>query len=279
MAVSTKAQQFSNYLNQMPGQAKEEQQTQEMVAQLRQADAGSVSDEQIQKASAAVVGAQGQIAREETAKQAKVAQTLTGQALTELTLDQQKNLLSRSQKLEQDSRDNQTRLFNLNSKLNDELVTRQQKFQRDSLMRYQFTERQLMDYAIIKSKSDEDLQNWAQTSENLHDLKMQALKAAHAKISQELTLQFELAEQQRDNAQIQRLTQAKVEAERKMQKAANDDKNAMAAFTAGGALVGGVIGTFAGGNTAAGIMIGSGAGSLAGGVYNNNINGKYKRPW
>lgn len=145
-----------------------------------------------------------------------------------------------------------------------EMFDGRMEFQRDEMGRTFMNERQLADYAVTHARDEQQLQNYMQSANQLHDRKIQMLEAGQAKIDQELKFQNSLSEQKQDQALKQRLLTSKRQLEDKIAREKADRANRAGKFSAVGGIVGGVVGAVVGGP--AGAAVGYSAGSALGGM-------------
>lgn len=145
-----------------------------------------------------------------------------------------------------------------------EMFDSRMSFSKDEMGRTFMNERQLADYAATHARSKEQLQDYMQTAEQMHDRKTQALEAAQAKIDQELQFQNSLSNQKQDQALQKQLVQAKRDLEAKIAKDKAKRANRAGTFQTVAAIGGAVVGGIYGGP--AGAAVGYQAGSAVGGM-------------
>lgn len=163
----------------------------------------------------------------------------------------------------------------LDNGLAKKLFDDQMDFAKDEIGRTVFTEHQLMDYATLKFKRDEDFQDYRQSVSQMSERRTYLLKAASKRIEQTLLQTYEV-DQQEANQELQaRLIKAKADIQQKIaeQAAANEERGAMwgTIGTVGGVVVGVVaavavtVSTAGTGAVAAASLIAAGA-SAGGGL-------------
>lgn len=162
----------------------------------------------------------------------------------------------------------QERLSSKNRELKDALFDNEMKFQQDELGRTAWNERQLLDWKVTQAKSQQELAEYEQEVQQMHEKRTTLLKTAQAKIKQALANGFDENEQKLNNAQTIRLTEAKLALDKKIaqEKAEKAASNALlvGAFTVLGTAVGAVVGFGAPGAMAGG-AIGAGVGNMVAG--------------
>ena len=227
------------------------------------------------------LGAQTQQARQQTLAQGAQQNMETQQKLGSLEANQQQmqnqqDLFNRQQGLQKKQRGLENQLASLNEEAKKKIFDDNMKFEKDELGRTTFNDRQLLDYAILNAKSDEDLANFEQQMNFESEKRMNTLRAAQAKIKQSLEQGYDDYNQTLDAAQKMKLVQAQQALEQKMKEESNKAANRASMFgaagTIGGAVAGAAIGSAVPGvGTAAGAMvgssIGSGLGSIAGSIF------------
>jgi hypothetical protein len=169
-------------------------------------------------------------------------------------------------------RDTANRLAGLSSGLENQLLNDQLQFQRDQAGQTVMNDRQLMDYAALKSRNAEEYSEYAQAANQMAQREIQLLEASYRKISQALNQNYIKKGKPLDQALRKELAEKKQATEKAIQKKKNAAANRSAMFRAGGAILGAVVGTIAapGAGTAAGATagasIGEGLGSIAAGI-------------
>ena len=240
---------LSNVAKQMLGQNQRVTQGLQEAAktQLRQqmGGQGPMGIQQVQQVGQQAAGAAGQAALQGMAQGAQQQSEVGKLALNQQSQENQLRLQSRQLDLERQTRLNTQRLSDLDSTLKSRLVDDQFQFQKDDLGRTMFNERQLMDYKLQTAKSNLDLQAYEDKVRQLSERRMALLKAAEAKITQELTNQYQLGAQRGDQATKEKLIRAKYELDRKKAQAEADAKNRANMFEAVGSTIGTVVGATA----------------------------------
>lgn len=172
-----------------------------------------------------------------------------------------------------------------------EMYDSRRQFAQDQMGQKFSNERQLADYARMKSGSEDQWQDYVQQTDQIYDRKSQMLSSAQSKISTQLQFQQDEVNQIRDQlatrkmseqertaqqrilsdrlAQAERLRAAENQLKISIAKEAADKANRKARNAAigstVGAVAGGVAGSFGGpGGTVAGATIGSSVGGAAG---------------
>lgn len=212
----------------------------------------------------AIVSNQGNIANKATGQAQQAVGQIAEQALQGKALDRKEVFQQRKIQIETQTRNSVEQLRKLDASLAARFFDDQMKFSKDEIGRTVFTEQQLMDYAVVKYKRDEDFQNYKQSASQMSDRRMQVLKAAAARIELTLKQTFLADEQAATQEQTARLTKAKADMEVKIREQANANAERGAMFTALGTVVGAVAGIVGGpAGIAAGAALGGAAGSLA----------------
>lgn len=249
--------------------------------QRRQQQAQAATDLQLQQAIAAVppkqarpavaqtLGAgaaqQAGAAQVQQAQQgAQVAQQAGDMAIQQKKAELQENMetLRRGQDTTQLADEQQ--LANLNERAKQELFDNRMQFQKDQQGREFLNDRQLADYAVTHARDTEQLRDYAQTQEQLHDRKMQLLEVTQKKLEQELQFQQSLSAQKQDQALKQRLVQAKRDTEERIAREKARKANRAGKISLITGLLGGAVGGIATGGNPSGISSGMATGSAVG---------------
>jgi hypothetical protein len=178
------------------------------------------------------------------------------------------------------------KLAQLSEQAKKEMYDSRRQFAQDQLGQKFTNERQLADYATLQAKSQEDLKDYAQQTQQLYERKSQMLQAAQDKITDQLEFQDKQINQMRDQVarkgitqaqaanaqkilqsqieQRNQLAQAAADLQRKLEKEKADAANRQTMFTTAGQVVGGVAGAVVGGP--AGAAVGMAAGGAIGGA-------------
>jgi hypothetical protein len=193
------------------------------------------------------------------------AQQLGGLAIKEEAQSAQKRLQERQFNQSRAQKDMESQLNTLNSGLKQRLLDDQFTFQKDELGRTFFNERQLLDYKVSTAKSALEVRDLEQKMRQASSRKMQILKAAQAKINQDLTQEFQKGQQALDQEQVKRLTEAQRAMQDKIRREEARAKNRGSMFSALGTLAGvGIV--VATGGTGAVLLAGGAAGGGVGSV-------------
>lgn len=240
------------------------------AAARKQAGTSNVASAQQVGAVQAQQAGQQQVAQatQQVAQQGQVAQ-----------MGQQANVADIQQKLaglrmgsEEQRQKDVERLGNLSESAKQEVFDSRVNFQRDEMGRTLLNERQLADFATTQAVSAEQFQNYAQSSQQAHEMRISMLETAQRRISQELQIAQAGNEQALDQAQVKQLKQAENALNERVRKAKADYANAVGTWGMAGGIIGAVVGTVAtGGNPAggmAGYQIGQGLGTAAGADQN-----------
>lgn len=161
---------------------------------------------------------------------------------------------------------NAQRLAGISEEAKQTIFDQRKQFAKDEMGRTFLNERQLADYAKLKSKSDQDYQNYAQTADQVHQKSQMLNEAAYRKLTQSLENDYELQKMGLDQNQILELHQLKKQAEISQQKARAKAANNRTMWSAGlgvaGAATGAVLVPGVGGPV--GAMVGAQLGSAVG---------------
>jgi hypothetical protein len=274
--------------SQMPGQnqklttglqeAAKTQMRQQMAGQ------GPMGVQQVQAMGQQAAAQAGQANLQVQQQGAQAAQKLGGLALTQEQQDKQRQLQSRQLTLAKQSRLNEQTLQGLDANLKNRLVDDQFQFQKDELGRTMFNDRQLMDYKIQTAKSDLEMRDFEDKMRQTSQRRIQILKAAQAKVEQELQQQFALGQQKLDQALSAKLAKAKRDLEEKIKRERAAQANRASMFSAGGAILGAAAGiaiTVATGGAGAAVlaqggMMGAGFGQGVGGILSGIPEARFK---
>jgi hypothetical protein len=175
---------------------------------------------------------------------------------------QQTQLDGRRLALAESSRKAEESLNSLGADLKQKLFDRQMQFEKDEAGRALFNTTQLADWAVQKSKNAEEYKNKVQKMDQAHKMTLHAMEITQKKIEQQLEFEMRKKIQDRDQATLERLARYKQQLRLEYEKKVAKYKNEQAQWQAGGMVVGAIIGTMAGGNTAAGAAIGGSAGTI-----------------
>jgi hypothetical protein len=226
---------------------------------------------EIQRRKQQLQGNAQQFAKESQQVTGREEQTLRSQAAMTGMQDQMSQM-KQAMKYQQTNFDEglkqQRELAALDGQAKAQLFDAQIQFNRDAQGRKLMNERQLLDWMVNKSAGEEDFKNYQQRTEQLHARKLQMLQVAQAKIKQAESQLYQMTSGQLDKETKIALTNAKMQADKKIAKAKQDaaNKNSIitGAFTVAGAVIGGIFGNAPG--AVAGASIGSGAGQAVSGA-------------
>jgi hypothetical protein len=179
------------------------------------------------------------------------------------------------------------KLAQISEQAKQEMYDSRRQFAQDQFGQKFTNERQLADYATLQAKSQEDLKNYAQQTQQLYERKSQMLQVAHDKLTNQLEFQDKQINQLRDQgarkgiteaqaansqkilqaqiAQRNQLVQAQADLQRKIEKEKADAANRNSLFSNVLGIAGGIVGGIYGGpiGAAAGYSVGRGVGSFA----------------
>lgn len=244
--ITTRSQQLQQLSSQMPGQtalsaqgaqAGQQAQTQQAI-QAAVMGGSQVSAGQIQQAGAQQTQQRGQIANQAAQQQAQQQMQLGQMGLQEQQMSYRQNLANKQISLSQENRQMTQQLSQLNIALKGELIDKQEQFQKDEMGRTLFNERQLMDYQLNKATSEQDMYNYEQQVQQASQKRMQLLKAAQAKIIQQMEQANQLYNQQQNEKTQQDLLKYKQQIELKIQREKANAANRAAMFQGIGSLFG-----------------------------------------
>lgn len=176
----------------------------------------------------------------------------------------QANVQSLQSGAKEQSMDNVQRLGNLSEQAKQELYDKQMQFERDESGRALLNETQLLDYAKLNAQNQEQFKDYAQTADQLNKRNLQAMETAYKLIASDIEQKQRVAEQKKDQSQLQELAKMKKEADEKIAKERAAAANKSAMWTAGGTIAGTAVGAAFGGP--AGAMVGGAAGGAVGGM-------------
>lgn len=163
-------------------------------------------------------------------------------------------------------------LSSIDSRAKQTLFDEQMKIRQDAEGRAILTERQLMDYAILKSRNEQEYLKWAQESERASQREIDIWSAAANKLATAANRSFAEAETAADRAQAQNMARLAQEAAKRQKKAEADAANRRSMWVQGGTIVGAVAGGVVAGvategaATPAGVAAGASAGAALGGA-------------
>jgi hypothetical protein len=232
---------------------------------LQGALGGTLSSGAVGQLAGATVSEQGTLANKATTQKQQVVGQLADQALQGNAIDRKAAFQQRKIQIDNQTRSSVEQLRTLDNTMATRFFDEQLKFQKDEIGRTVFTEQQLMDYAVMKFKRDEDFSNYKQSASQMSDRRMQLLKAAHMRIDQTLKQTYETDQQAAQQEQTARLVKAKADIQRKIEEQANSNAERGVMFSALGTIVGAVAGSVVPGvGTAIGATVGAAIGGAAG---------------
>jgi hypothetical protein len=252
------------------GQAQQQSALKQQIQQVSQAaPAGglqpTVGKEAIQQTAAEVTKAQAAPVLQAEQAAAKQAQEQRAAQAQQLRLQKTQKLLKEKQTLTQQQTAHEERLANMNLGLKHELYDTQMKFAKDKMGRTIFTQQQLMDWAALKARNENDFRNYEQQAAQAIKRQEKVYNQAYKVIAAELDNQYAEAVQTANQERMRMIRDLKAEAEKKMQEAKARAAANGAIWSVGLGVVGAVIGGIYSGGAAAGAgyAIGSGLGSMA----------------
>jgi hypothetical protein len=212
--------------------------------------------------------------------QFQTAQTQAQLAEQQRQMAEREDLFRRAVQVEEENDKNIAALSAMDSGISASLFYDNLKFREDEIGRTLFNERQLVDWAVLKSKNAEDFANYEQISMQALEKKQQTLRVAYLRIQDALDKEFKKDEQLRDQKLTRLLTTAKAELEKKQRAAEAKARNTSSMWQVGGQIVGTIAGAVLGAGTPVGAAgggfigsaIGSGLGSIAGAGQGNKQN-------
>jgi hypothetical protein len=217
-------------------------------------------------------------------KQATTQQNAYGQTqLSESGRQNRQELARRHIALQNEERGMRQQLADMDRDVKNKVFDDELQFRRDTLGRTIFSQKQLMDYAVLKATNDEQLRDYENTMAQGYMYKQAMYNQSKALIEQELRKQFTIDEQDRDQKHTLRLQNALTRIQNEMNQIQTDANNTASMWQAGGAIIGGIggaiAGTFAGmpvQGAMAGAGLGGGLGTMAGGAMSSSTaRGRY----
>jgi hypothetical protein len=155
-------------------------------------EGGQVGMGQLQQIESAVTQKLGTQAVEAEQTQREKQGQISSLQLQQASLKDSQRIHEQETLLNRDVNNQQTRFSVLNRDLAKKLHDDTMEFQHDELGRTIWNEKQLMDYAVIQAKNQEELENYATMRQQMVERKQQVMKQAYAVIGQ--TLQQMLSE-------------------------------------------------------------------------------------
>jgi hypothetical protein len=232
--------------------------------QLSQAPASQNVTAQSQQAAGQAQQQQGQQVKQ-AMQQQQTSQQLAGQSQMQAKATElQQRAADQTTAMSELQTDMANRLQDLDMDNKQKLLDQQLKIHRDARGREMLTERQLLDYAVLSSKNEQEFQAWQDDMEDASRRNIMMLEAAQKRVNQELQQSFRKAETAENQALQKKLLHAKQELERKQREAQNRAKNKMMKYQAVGSVVGAGVGFVASGGNPYGAMAGAQIGGAAG---------------
>jgi len=218
--------------------------TPQQAAQMGAAVAGEAGKQQVSQANQMVESA-GQMAKLGQQEAALVG----GEKIAGMQLAAQKESLGQAE-----------RLAALDNAAKREVFDSQLQFKKNTADQTQFTQRQLLDYAKVNAKSDEEFKTWSQRTQQASRRNIQILETINSRLEEQLRSGYAKGKQKLDQESRLELTRLKRENDQAIARArANGANTAMAGQAIGGVMT--AVGTglmfVPGGQIAgAGLMIG-----------------------
>lgn len=226
-------------------------------------------------AAMAAQAGQDQVQRIQNAAQAQGQIAQIGQQLQGLELQKQQAEAQMGLK-EQGMADAQ-KLASISEAAKKELYDTRMAFQKDEMGRQFLNNIQLSDYAVLRAKSNEDWQNYAQRSEQLAARKEMTMKVAQQKLMQQIQFENQEINQLRDQLSKKGMTEREMAAKRQIleKKLANDLdlKSKLAVVEAAATRAKARTASTKTRNAATGQIIGSVAGGVLGFIYGGGPGG------
>jgi hypothetical protein len=171
----------------------------------------------------------------------------------------QAGLAEQQSQLRSQEMSNLDRFANISEKAKQDLYDKQMQFQKDEAGRTLFNETQLLDYAAVNARNQEEFKNYQQQAEQMSENKLKMMELAFDKVKQDLDLKYQEAKQAGDNETQAKIIQMQNDMKQQIQNEQNERAQEKAKRGAIGGIVGGVFGGIAGGpgGAAAGASAGS----------------------
>lgn len=210
--------------------------------QLRQAVAGMAPGAAPTKAAAAEMGAAvattaGQQAVSAAGKQVETAGQLAKLGLAEQSQTGAEKLAAMQTAGRKEALDQTQRLAKLDQRAKQELFDKEMQFKVNAANEAQFSERQLMDYAVRNAQKAEDFTNWKQKSQMLHSRNLKILEAVEARLTQAIEQGYLDKENKLNQQQTRELAEIKQAFARRIAEAKAKAANTAAAWGAAGSLL------------------------------------------
>lgn len=159
---------------------------------------------------------------------------------TETALAGQQRIGAAQEEARKEGLDQVSRLAALDDRAKREVFDRQLQFSKNQADQTQFTERQLLDYARLNAKKDEDYKGWQQRAEQLHRRNIETLKIIDARLTQALEQGYLNNKQKLDQASRKEIAALKQENARRLREAqARGANTAMMGQALGGLMTAG----------------------------------------
>lgn len=207
----------------------------------------------------------GQIQLGAKKQQMAQAQQIGQMGLQQMGREQRQTGFEQQLTLSDKQREFANKLNRLDSRLKNQLLDNQLEFRKDKANQTLLNERQMLDYALMNAKSNEDFENYRQAAQQASKKELLMLEVANQKITQALNQGYIEGKGKLDRNLQKELRQRKKDIEDRIRREKEEAKNRAMMWSAGGAIIGGAIGAFAGGpaGASAGVSIGSGLGQTA----------------
>lgn len=269
MAETLRTQQLRNLAGQLPAanqqvatglQEARKAQLQQNIAQA-QTPAGPAAAQQLgaqaqQQAGQAQLAAAQQTANQQVQMgQLGLQQQARGQR--QATFDQEVGLNALQQKLGD-------KLSQIDRKAQKQILNANLSFKMDEAGRALMNNTQLLDWAVLNAKSDEDLAGKFQQMDQVYQRKIDVLQAAANRLEQSLRQGYTADKQKLDSASRQRILERAQAIKLQIENEQNNKNNQLMKMQAIGTIAGGAVGSIFG---PAGTAVGMGVGGAAGTWY------------
>jgi len=219
-----------------------DQQKAARALQLSQAVAGMAPGAAPTKAAAAEMGAAvattaGQQAVEAAGKQMEMGGQLGKLGLAEQSQMGAEKLAAGREAARKESLDQTQRLANLDQRAKQELFDKEMQFKVNEANEAEFSERQLMDYAVRNAQKAEDFTNWKQKSQMLHSRNLKILEAVEARLTQAIEQGYLDKENKLNQQQARELAEIKQAFSRRVAEAKARASNTASMWGAAGSLL------------------------------------------
>jgi hypothetical protein len=212
-------------------------------------------------AAAAQVAGQAQVQQATQAVQANAQAAGTGVAAQGVA--DRARLADRRLALAEKARENDRRLSSLGLQTDRAEFETSLQIRRDKAGLAAFTAQQLADYAAVSARSRESYLDRVQDVQLAHERKLSLLKTAQARLEEQVRLESEGRIQAYDQATRERVARAIIELKEAQAREAAAQANRMAAWQAGGMIVGAAAGAYVSGGSPQGAAMGAQAGGGA----------------